>query len=467
MGKTILDNCRLVTGLYDEKGALILEGERISAVCLAAEEDSPSRLKQALDEGAVRLDLGGKIVMAGGIDLHVHFREPGLTYKADLATESAAALLGGVTSFVDMPNTRPATTTTEALSDKLAAAEGRSYANYGFHYGATNSNAAEISQLMNQNVPEADKFSGLCRHDFCGIKVFMGSSTGNMLVDREETLKQLFSLKGKPILIHSEDEGMIRANLEMMKAEYDEDIPMKAHPEIRSRLACIRSTIKALEMAIALKTRLHVLHISTQEEADMIRAAKLQNADISGETSANYLWFCDEDYERLGSWCKCNPAIKTAADREFLTAALEDGDIDTIGSDHAPHLKEEKDQKYLDAPSGLPSIQFQIPVLTSLAAEGKLSYTTIARAISERPAEIGGIQDRGFLKAGHYADLIVIDPEKKWAVTAADVASKCGWSPYEGENMTGALTQIWLNGQLVCEDSKLIGTAQGKRLWFD
>ena len=288
-----------------------------------------------------------------------------------------------------------------------------------------------------------------------------------MLVDRDSTLKRLFSIKGKPVLIHSEDEGTIRENLKKAKEKYGEDIPMSEHPDIRSRMACVKSTIKALEMAIELKTRLHVLHISTREEADMVRAGKLQNAQISGETSANYLWFCDEDYARLGSRCKCNPAIKTAADRDYLAGALEDGDIDTIGSDHAPHLKEEKTDKYLTAPSGLPSIQFQLPVLLTLAAEGKISYTTIARAFSERPAEIGGIPDRGNLKAGQYADLVIVDPEQKHRIDAKDIASKCGWSPYEGIELTGQVDSVYLNGALVAKDNQISGKARGQQLWFD
>ena len=463
----LLENCRIVTGQYDEPGALIIEGEKIADICLNIEEDASMRIQKAIDAGAERVDLKGKMVMAGGIDLHVHFRDPGLTHKADLVTESAAAVLGGVTSFVDMPNTRPATTTAEALKGKLDAAKGRSYANYGFHYGATNDNAEAIEALIAQTRANENEYSGLTRHDFCGVKVFMGSSTGNMLVDRDSTLQRLFSIKGKPVLIHSEDEGTIRENLAKAKEKFGENIPMSEHPNIRSRIACIKSTIKALEMAMELKTRLHVLHISTREEADMVRAAKLQNAQISGETSANYLWFCDEDYARLGSRCKCNPAIKAATDRDYLAKALESGDIDTIGSDHAPHLKEEKTDAYLTAPSGLPSIQFQLRVLMTLAAEGKISYTTIARAISERPAEIGGIPDRGFLKAGQYADLVIADPEQKCQVTAEEIASKCGWSPYEGVELTGKVTQVYLNGQLAAEDGKLVGEAHGQQLWFD
>ena len=459
---TILDNCRIITGCFDEKGSIIIDDDKIYDVCLDIEEDSRFRVEKAIKAGAERVDLNGKIVMAGGIDLHVHFREPGLTHKADIETESKAALLGGFTSFIDMPNTNPATTTEEALKDKLLSARGRSWANYGFHIGATNTNTDMIETLVEKEVGD-----GITRHDFCGIKVFMGSSTGNMLVDRNETLKRLFSIKGKPILVHSEDEQTIKSELNKAKNQFGEDIPMREHSNIRSRMACIKSTIKALEMAIEQKTRLHLLHVSTLEESQMLRAAKLQNIEISGETSSNYLWFCDEDYDRLGSLCKCNPAIKTSADRDYLIAALEDGYIDTIGSDHAPHLLKEKNNKYLKAPSGMPSIQFQIPVLMTLAADEKLSYMTIARAISERPSEIGGIKDRGFIKKGYYADLIVLDPQTKLSIDKDCIASRCGWSPYEGEELSCSVYCTYLNGKLACLKGQTINQAEGKQLYFE
>lgn len=460
MGVLILENCRIVTGAYDEKGALVIDGEKIADICLEKDETSGYRIEKAAQKGSVRTDLDGKIVMAGGIDLHVHFREPGLTHKADMATESAAAVIGGVTSFIDMPNTRPATTCAKALADKLQTAKGHVYANYGFHLGATNGNIGEIEQIIR------DGKDGIGKNDFCGIKVFMGSSTGNMLVDDNDTLETIFRLREKPVLVHCEDEATIKANLAEATDKYGEDIPMAEHERIRSRMACIKSSIRALELAIANKTRLHLLHISTREEAEMVRAAKLQNIDITGETSANYLRFCNEDYARLGSKCKCNPSVKTAEDRDALIEALENGIIDTIGSDHAPHLETEKTGKYSQAPSGLPSIQFQIPYLLTLASEGRLSYTTIARSISERPAEIGGIANRGFMKEGYYADLIVIDPECRQTVSKADIASRCQWSPYEGETLTGKIIQTYVNGLSVMENGKVTGRPEGQKIDF-
>ena len=403
--------------------------------------------------------------MAGGIDAHVHFREPGLERKADIESESKAALLGGVTSFIDMPNTMPPTTDLETLQDKLNRACGRSWGNYGFHIGATNDNAAMIREYLAEGHG----------NEFGGIKVFMGSSTGNMLVDNNETLTDLFKVKGKPVLIHSEDEGIIKANMEAAKAKFGEDIPFSKHPRIRSRKACIRSTAKALAMAIEYGTRLHVLHVSTAEEVEMIRAAKIHDPNITAETSANYLWFCDEDYETLKGKVKCNPAIKSTSDREAIRKGLAEGIIDTIGSDHAPHLLSEKVDNYLKCPSGMPSVQQSLSVLLTVAAlynEGKnaddealITLSRIASAFSERPAEILGIKDRGSLRIGNYADIVVIDPEQEYSVK--EVAYKCGWSPYEGITLRGVIERVFLNGRQVVASGQITAeSSAGKKLEF-
>ncbi len=466
MAKTLLTNATIVTGASSKKGALAVDGERISGIWYRTEgSDSDSEALRAVPDAEV-IDLGGKILMAGGIDAHVHFREPGAEHKADIESESKAALLGGVTSFIDMPNTSPTTVTKEALEDKLRRACGRAWANYGFHIGATNGNAATIREYL------AEGHGG----EFGGIKVFMGSSTGNMLVDDNDTLSDLFRIKGKPVLIHSEDEGVVKANLEAAKTEFGEDIPFTMHPLIRSRKACIRSTAKALAMAIRYGTRLHVLHVSTAEEVEMIRAAKIHNPNITAETSANYLWFCDEDYKTLKGKVKCNPAIKTAADRNALRKGLAEGVIDTIGSDHAPHLPSEKDRPYLTCPSGIPSVQQSLSVVLTAAGifnEGKnaeddalLTLSRIASAFSERPAEILGIKDRGSLKVGNYADLVVLDPEKTYSLK--DVAYKCGWSPYLGQQLTGAVEMVFLNGRPALKDGELVADAPaGQRLEFE
>lgn len=465
MARILLTNATIVTGASTKKGALAIDGERIAGIWYREDSASDDSEASRAFPNAEIIDLDGKVLMAGGIDAHVHFREPGLERKADIESESKAALLGGVTSFIDMPNTMPPTTDLETLQDKLNRACGRSWGNYGFHIGATNDNAAMIREYLAEGHG----------NEFGGIKVFMGSSTGNMLVDDNETLTDLFKVKGKPVLIHSEDENIIKANLEAAKAKFGEDIPFSEHPQIRSRKACIRSTAKALAMAIEYGTRLHVLHVSTAEEVEMIRAAKIHNPNITTETSANYLWFCDEDYETLKGKVKCNPAIKSTSDREAIRKGLAEGIIDTIGSDHAPHLLSEKVDNYLKCPSGMPSVQQSLSVLLTVAAlynEGKnaddealITLSRIASAFSERPAEILGIKDRGSLRIGNYADIVVIDPEQEYSVK--EVAYKCGWSPYEGITLRGVIERVLLNGRQVVASGQITAeSSAGKKLEF-
>lgn len=467
MKRTLLTDALIVTGTYSKKGALAIEGERISGIWLrGSSEDSDERAVREFPDAEV-ISLNGLTLMAGGIDAHVHFREPGLTHKADIESESKAALLGGVTSFIDMPNTAPPTVTFEALQEKLHLAQGRSWANHGFHLGATNSNLEIIKDLLSNGF--GDRFGG--------IKVFMGSSTGNMLVDNEDALREIFRIKGKPVLIHSEDEGIIKANMAAAKERFCENVPFSAHPEIRSRKACVRSTAKALAMAIDNGTRLHVLHVSTAEEVEMIRAAKIHNPLITAETSPNYLWFSDKDYDRLGGLLKCNPAIKTASDRDALRKGLAEGIIDTIGTDHAPHLLSEKSDNYLTCPSGIPSIQQSFSVLLSVAegwnADGqnpaleKIPLTRIAAAYSEKAAEIFGIESRGSLKVGNFADLVVLDPDSSLPVEKRRLASKCGWSPYEGSLLKGVIKMVFLSGELAAKDGIAIGSHSGKPLVFN
>ena len=457
MHRILLTDAIIVTGAYSKKGALGIENGRIAGIWLSEGASDPCEKAFAESPDTEAISLDGKILMAGGIDAHVHFREPGLTRKADISTESKAALLGGVTSFIDMPNTVPPTVTAEALEEKLHIASGRSWTNYGFHLGATNSNQDAIRNYLAQGLGSS----------FGGIKVFMGSSTGDMLVDRENTLKEIFKIREKTVLVHSEDETVIRAGLEEAKTRYGADIPFSAHSEIRSREACVKSTEKALKMAIEYGTRLHVLHVSTAEEVEMIEGARLRNPSITAETSANYLWFCDADYEQLGGLIKCNPSIKTSADRDALRKALAEGLIDTIGSDHAPHLLSEKQNPYLNCPSGIPSIQQSLPVLLSLAQEGKrIPLSRIASAFSEKPAEIFRIKDRGSLKAGNYADLVVADPDESFIVRKEDLASMCGWSPYVGTVLEGKVKMVFLSGELAVKDGKVLGSPAGKPLSF-
>lgn len=440
----LLQDATIVTAEKVGKGSILIYEDKIKEVWWAESEDYSFRVdmfKSKHPEAQVN-DLTGKHIIAGGIDAHVHFRDPGLTHKADMATESRAAAAGGVTTVFDMPNTKPATTQAVHIAEKLALAKERSVVNMGFHIGATNENAAQIAAL----VKNGDAETGVKPSDIAGVKVFMGSSTGNMLVDAENTLAELFSISEKPVLVHCEDEEIIRRNTEKTVETYGDEIPFGEHENIRSRMACIRSSIKALELAIKYNTRLTLCHISTKEEIEMVRAAKLNNPAIVAETSCNYLWFSNEDYARLGSKVKCNPSVKTPEDREALRYALKEGLIDTIGSDHAPHLLSEKDAPYTKAPSGLPSIQQTLPVLLTIAQQEDIPLERIASVFSEKAAEVYGL-DRGKIQAGWQADLVVFDYDKEFTVKKEDQLSKCGWTPYEGEVLKGVIEEVIINGR--------------------
>lgn len=438
----LLENGIIVTSEKEEKGTIVIENGKILDVLYSTGQDYPLNVWNYRKQSEEIIDLEGKHVMAGGIDAHVHFREPGLTHKADMATESLAAIAGGVTSVMDMPNTLPATTSAAALRAKIDMAKGRTATKISFHIGATNDNVEEICRLVTEGDPE----NNISPDDIAGVKVFMGSSTGNMLVDESGTLERVFSIKNKPVLVHCEDEATIKANLAEAISRYGDDIPFEEHENIRSRKACIKSSIKALEMAIRHGTRLVLCHISTKEEIEMARAAKLSNPGIIAETSCNYLWFCNEDYARLGSKAKCNPSIKTAEDRAALRAALAEGLIDTIGSDHAPHLLSEKEGTYCKAPSGLPSIQQSLPVLLTIAKEEDIPLTRIAAVFSENAADLYGL-NCGRIRKGYDADLVVFDYSSEFTVEQKDQKSKCGWTPYDGMTLRGVIDSVYVNGQ--------------------
>lgn len=446
MKATLLYNATVVTAEKEAVGSVLVIDSTIEEVIFSDREDYGFRVDRIMKqhEGLEVINLEGKWLMAGGIDAHVHFREPGLTHKADMATESLAAAAGGVTYVMDMPNTNPATTTAQALKEKLELAKGRTTGKIAFHIGATNSNAEDIVRL----IQEGDASAGICPDDIAGVKVFMGSSTGNMLVDDNSTLARLFAINGKPVLVHCEDEQTIKANLEKAVEKYGEDIPFREHENIRSRSACIKSSIRALEMAIKHGTRLVLCHISTKEEMEMVRAAKLSNPSIIAETSCNYLWFCNEDYDRLGSRVKCNPSVKRPQDREALRQGLADGLIDTIGSDHAPHLLSEKENKYGKAPSGLPTIQQSLPVLLTIARQEEIPLTRIASVFSEKASELYGLKT-GKIAKGYAADLVVFDLNKESTVRAEDQKGRCGWTPYEGETLNGVIEMVLVDGERV------------------
>ncbi|MBQ9712031.1 MAG: amidohydrolase family protein [Bacteroidales bacterium] len=458
MGRYLLENATILTGEYMEEGILSVDGDRIGGIWLKKDLKEGTPSSPIPSEGYERIDLGGKILLAGGIDAHVHFREPGMTGKADFFTESRAALLGGITSVFDMPNTNPPTVSIEAVRDKKSMARGRSWTDYGFHIGATNSNAGIITEALRK---------GVSGREFAAVKVFMGSSTGNMLVDSESALGEIFSLKDVRILVHCEDEATIRENLRKACEQYGEDIPFTLHPVIRSRKACIRSTAKALETAIAKGTALHVLHVTTAEEAEMIRAAKIHNPLITAETSANYLLFTDADYSSLGAKVKCNPSVKSSRDREALREALRDGVIDTIGSDHAPHLLSEKDAPYRKCPSGVPSIQHSLPAVFTVCMEEDIPLTRIPSLFSEKAASMFGISGKGFLRPGMDADLTVIDKDAIFTVRKEDLAYKCGWSPYEGMTFSAPVQSVFLHGEKVVGDGHItIPSPTGKELLY-
>lgn len=442
----ILHKATIVTGEKEAIGSIAVENGKIADILYTDSEDFDFRYGKLMETHpeAEVWDLEGKHIIAGGIDAHVHFREPGLTHKADMETESRAAAAGGVTTVFDMPNTRPATISAMTLKEKLDLAEAKAHCKIGFHIGATNENAAEISSLVRYG----DESVGIKPSDIAGVKVFMGSSTGNMLVDSGNSLEELFSIREKPVLVHCEDENTIKENLAAALERYGEDIPFAEHENIRSRRACIKSSIKALELAMRFGTRLVLCHISTKEEMEMVRAAKSSNPSIIAETSCNYLWFSDEDYPRLGSKVKCNPAVKTPADREALREGLANGLIDTIGSDHAPHLASEKEGSYTKVPSGLPSIQQSLPVLLTIAYSDGIPLTRIASVFSENASDLYGL-DRGKIKRGYAADLVIFDYSKEFIVKKEDQLSKCGWTPYEGETLRGVIETVFIDGKPV------------------
>lgn len=450
MNAYLLHKATIVTAEKEAVGSIIISEGKIVDVIYSEEEGYDYKVFAASRKysGIQHIELEGRHVIAGGIDAHVHFREPGLTHKADMETESRAAAAGGITTAFDMPNTNPATVTEEAFTGKLALAEKKSCIRLGFHFGATNSNIDEIEDVL------AGK-AGIPSEDVMGIKVFMGSSTGNMLVDENNTLDRLFSIKGKPVLVHCEDEETIRTNLKAAVERYGDDIPFSEHENIRSRKACIKSSIRALEKAMKHGTNLVLCHISTKEEIEMVRAAKISNPDIIAETSCSYLWFCNEDYPRLGSRLKCNPSVKGASDREALRNALADGMIDTIGSDHAPHLLSEKEGRYASTPSGLPTIQQSLPVLLTIAAQEDIPLTRIAAVFSENASDLYGL-DRGKIKAGYAADLVVFDYDKTFMVRNEDQLSKCGWTPYDGETLQGSIETVFIGGHIMYKDGKFI-----------
>lgn len=404
---------------------------------------------QACDE---EVDAKGCYLIPGVIDDHVHFRDPGLTHKADMASETAAAAAGGVTSFMDMPNCNPQTTTLEALNAKFEDAATKCVVNYSFYFGATNNNVHVLKELDKTRV--------------CGVKLFMGASTGNMLVDRMEALRKIFSEAGILIATHCEDQNTIRENTERFRQEYGEDPDITCHPLIRSEEACYRSSALAVQLAKETNARLHVLHVSTARELELFEDKPLSEKRITAEACVSHLFFCDEDYQTLGARIKCNPSIKTRADRDALRGALSTNRIDVVGTDHAPHLLTEKQGGALKAVSGMPSIQFSLVSLFELVHEGVLTVEQLVQKMCHAPAELYQIEKRGYIRPGYWADLVLVNPNKEWTVTSDCIQSKCGWSPMEGCHFHAQVEKTFVNGVLAYADGKVNTSNRGQALVF-
>jgi dihydroorotase len=407
----------------------------------------------AAHNGEQVFDASGLWLLPGMIDDHVHFREPGYTAKADIASESRAAVAGGVTSFIDMPNTKPATLTHELLEDKYAIASRTSLANYAFYFGASNDNLDAIRALDPRKVP--------------GVKVFLCESTGNLCVSDTAVLEGVFRDAPVTVVVHCEDSHIIHANLDRAKAEYGDDIPMRLHPEIRSREACFESTKWAVETARRHGTRLHVLHVSTADELALFETGPIAGKKITAETCVHFLRYSDADYATLGGRIKCNPAIKSASDRTALTRALADTRIDILATDHAPHLASEKANPYTRCPSGIPLIQFALQSALEGVFRGDFTLERLVEAYVHAPATLFAIQDRGYLREGHFADLTLVDPNKPQTVRSDQVLSKCGWSPFEGDTFRASVAATFVNGNLVARDGEALDASPGMRLAFN
>ena len=419
-GGTIVNEGRL----FD--GSIVIEDERIAKIV------SGNKVPEALYDEII--DASGCFVLPGIIDDHVHFREPGLTAKADIDTESKAAAAGGVTTYFDMPNTVPQTTTLEALDEKFTLAAQKSHVNYSFFFGATNDNTGLFPQLDIHRIP--------------GVKLFMGSSTGNMLVDRRETLERIFALSELPIMAHCEDTDIINRNMALAKEQYGEDPKVTHHPEIRSEEVCYESTRMAVELARKHHARLHVAHLTTAKELELFDQCSM----ITAEATVSHLYFSDRDYAALGTRIKCNPAIKTMHDRDALRAALNDGRISVIGTDHAPHLLSQKEGGCVKAASGMPMIQFSLVTMLELVDQGVLSLERLVQLMCHNPARLFEVRQRGFLREGYQADIVLVRPNTGWTVTKEVIQSKCGWSPMEGHMYLWHVERTLCNGHTVYQN---------------
>lgn len=443
MKKTLITNAKVVNEGQVLELDVLLKDERIERI---------GRDLQSANADQV-VDATGLMLFPGAIDDQVHFREPGLTHKANIHTESRAAVAGGVTSYMEMPNTVPPVFTQQLLEEKYQIASRTSLANYSFFIGASNDNLDEVMKTDTSKV--------------CGLKIFMGSSTGNLLVDDANILEGFFSRFPAIIATHCEDEKTIRTNLENAKLKYGEEVPIREHQLIRSADACWKSSSFAVSLARKHGTRLHILHISTARETSLFdNSIPLEEKKITAEACVHHLWFSDEDYDRLGTLIKWNPAIKTKDDRDAIWKALLDDRIDVIATDHAPHTIEEKKSTYFKAPSGGPLVQHSLVAMLEFHQQGKISLTDIARKMSHAPTTLFRIKDRGYIREGYYADLVLVDPNAPWTVDSSNILAKCGWSPFGGLRFTSRISHTWVSGHLAYEKGQLNEARTGLRLTF-
>jgi dihydroorotase len=446
MNSILIKNATIVNEGRISKKDLLIKEELISAIGLSENWQIPA--------GTKVIEAGGLLLMPGVIDDQVHFREPGLTHKGDIFTESRAAVAGGVTSFMDMPNTVPQTVTIENLNEKYRLGAEKSLINYSFNIGATNDN---IKEIMNAD-PEL----------VCGIKIFMGSSTGNMLVDNEKALRELFRLAHMPVSAHCEDEPTIRRNTEIQRKIYGDNIPVRMHPVIRSREACFISSSYAINLAKEFNTRLHIFHLSTADEMKLFsNKMPLREKRITAEVCIHHLWFDDSDYESLGTRIKWNPAIKTKYDREALLEGVNSDRIDIIATDHAPHTIEEKSNSYFMAPSGGPLVQHSLVAMLELWHKKVISLEKIVEKMCHNPAILFNIKGRGFIREGYKADLCLADPDNEWRVAKENILYKCGWSPFEGTSFRSKVVKTIVNGTIVYDNGLIKEDYRGERLLFD
>ena len=445
MRTVLIKNAQIVNEGTITSGDVLIEADRIAEI-------APSISVKNADTKVI--DADGFYLIPGMIDDQVHFREPGLTHKATIKTESRAAVAGGITSFIEMPNTVPQATTIDLLEEKFAIAAKDAHANYSFMFGGTNDNLSEILKVDKTKV--------------AGLKLFLGSSTGNMLVDNPKVLEEIFSKTDLLISTHCEDEATIRKNLEQAIAIYGDDIPMEKHPEIRSEQACYISSSQAIALAKKTGARLHVFHLSTAKETKLFDKKKaLKDKKITAEVCVHHLWFTSEDYASKGTKIKWNPAVKTKKDREGLWKALNEGRIDVIATDHAPHTLEEKNNVYTKAPSGGPLVQHALEALFEMHRKGYITVEKLVEKIAHNPAILFEIKDRGYIREGYKADLVLINPNAPWTVTKENIAYKCGWSPFEGTTFRARVTHTFVNGHLAYENGKIAKATNGERLTFN